>query len=203
MKSLIRREWVVPVAAAVLAVLIPLRWLGGGDLTQPPAPDYHVTRLQVVAPAAFDQAFSRPAFSPTRLAAGTPDPSTVLAAPATSAPDAAPQVPLPDLPKLVGLAISGRGSGVALVRQADGKTLTLNRGQSVDGWLLVSLGRDWAGFVQRGARRTVRLDFPNSVGRSTAQANNLAIPLPPPGTGPLPSSFTALPEAQLPQGSDR
>jgi hypothetical protein len=62
------------------------------------------------------------------------------------------------------VAAGGRGRAVALVRGANGETQVLTRGQSVDGWRLVGIGRQDALFELNGERRTARLDFSNKGG---------------------------------------
>jgi hypothetical protein len=200
MTSLVRREWVVPLGAAILAVFIPFHLLSAPELPVPVPPDHQITPFTLVPPVALNHAFLSPAFSPTRLPAGTADPAQ-LATNANKVHDSAQALPpaLPELPKLVGLALSKRGRGVALVKQADGKTVALSRGESADGWVLTALSRDNALFKQGGERRSAQLAFPQNAG---SQGRG-PIPAPPPGTGAIVSLAPPSASAPLSSGPDQ
>lgn len=73
---------------------------------------------------------------------------------------AAPQNPVPTL---VGLVSRRRGKAVAIVKSMDGKTETLRRGQSIDGWQLVSIGRAEVVFAGAGGQQTAKLDYGNKA----------------------------------------
>lgn len=178
--SLIEGRWLIPGAAAAAAVAAPLWLLGSASPEIEPAPPVVVTELAASPVGGLDQALTMPLFSPSR-APQAPPPSAEAVAATASAP--APQ----PLPTLVGLVSRARGKGVALVKTSNGQTVTIGRGESVDGWRLVAIGRDRATFAANGEQRVASLDFRNRIPAEgappTGRPNDDAqpIPLPPPG----------------------
>lgn len=153
--SLVRPRNMIVLAAAVAAVAVPVMLLSA----EPPPPAAAAAPppaapVKPDQPGALAYALAAPPFDPDR---------TPGAAPQAAAADAAAAAPPPaPLPKLVGIA-GGRGRMVALVKTGSGETLMLRRGQSADGWQLVSVARGEAVFERAGERQSARLDFSNKV----------------------------------------
>ena len=152
--SLIQGRWLIPGAAAALAVAGPLWLLGSASPEIEPAQPVVVTALVTSPVGGLDQALTMPLFSASRAPAPPPYPS---------------RSPLPRrrraaaLPTLVGLVSRARGKGVALVKASSGQTVMIGPGESVDGWQLVAIGRDRATFASNGERRVASLDFRNRI----------------------------------------
>jgi hypothetical protein len=182
--SLIQARWVVPGVAAAAAVIVPA-WLLSSDVAPSEAvPPLVVTELQPVPIGGLEQARAAPLFAPGR-APPAPPPSPEALAAVAAAPQARP------VPALVGLVSRARGRGVALVKASSGETVTIEPGQSVDGWQLVGIGRDRATFVSNGERRVAALDFSNKTPSEGAPASSAPPPVSP------------RPPASVPAGSVR
>jgi hypothetical protein len=179
--SLIQSRWVVPGAAAVLAVIAPFWLLQPDSAKVEPPPPLVVTDLSIAPVGGLEQARATPIFSPTRA-----PPEAATASASEAGPQAAPPQPLP---ALVGVVSRARGKGVALVKSSNGQTLTLEPGQSVDGWQLVGIGRDRATFAMNGERRVAALDFSNKTAGEGAPPPSASAPIPPPPAN-LPASAT-------------
>lgn len=178
--KLVHPRLAFPAAAALLAVAVPMLLLGGGDPPPRAALARVVARPVAVTPipaATLSFAMTAPPFDADRTPGAPP--------PAAAPPP--PPPPPPPVPKLVGVA-GGRGRAVALVKGVSGETVMLTRGQSVDGWRLVGIGRQDAIFALGGDRRTVRLDFGNKPAGSA----------PPPVFTPPASPPAASPSPQIP-----
>jgi hypothetical protein len=172
--SLVQARWVVPGAAAAVAVIVPLWLLSSAAPETRAAPPLVVTELRPLPVGGLEQARTAPLFSPGR-APPQPPPSPEALAEAAAAPQAQ------QVPKLVGLVSRARGRGVALVRSSNGETVTIEPGQSVDGWQLIGIGRDRATFAANGERRVAALDFSNKNSAEGAPASSAP---PPPGPPP-------------------
>jgi hypothetical protein len=177
-QNLLQPRWIVPGAAALLAVAVPFWLLQPGEQPVETAPPLVVTDLALAPVGGLDQARAAPLFSSTRApfdpAAPPPGSQGVEAAPAAS-----------PMPLLVGLVSRARGRGVALVKGSNGQTVTIIPGESVDGWRLLAIGRDRATFASNGERRVAALDFSNKPssqgGAPPAPSSEGPIPLPPAG----------------------
>ena len=179
--SLIEARWIVPAAAAVAALGVPLWLLQSATPELDSLPPLVVTELAALPVGGLEQARTAPLFSPTRA---PPDPGS----PAGEGGEAAAVAAQP-LPALVGLVSRARGRGVALVKSSSGQTVTVAPGEVVDGWQLIGIGRDRATFVSNGERRVAALDFSNRT-----PAEGVPASAPP----PIPS-----PPANMPAGSVR
>ncbi|URW74588.1 hypothetical protein M9980_08355 [Sphingomonas donggukensis] len=132
--AITRAEWGGLALAAVIAVAAPALLLrsAADEAVVVPAP-------LVLPPAAPDlaRAYARPLFggAASAPAAGTPA----------------------DAPELAGIVGRIGRDAVAMVRGADGRTRTLDVGESVDGWTLESLAIDAAFFTRGGQRARVAL----------------------------------------------
>jgi hypothetical protein len=176
-QNLLQPRWIVPGAAALLAVAVPF-WLLQPDTRKVEAPPpLVVTDLAVAPVGGLDQAREAPLFSPTRT---PPD-----QAPPAGSPGAQPAAAPSPMPALVGLVSRARGRGVALVKTSSGQTVTIAPGETVDGWQLVAVGRDRATFASNGERRVAALDFTNKRSGEGSPgpgpSSNAPIPLPPSG----------------------
>lgn len=182
-QNILQPRWIVPGAAAVLAIAVPFWLLQPESRTFEEPPPVVATDLAVAPIGGLDQARNAPLFSPTR----TPS----AQAPASGESEAGPPAPPSPVPALVGLVSSARGRGVALVKAGNGQTVTIAPGQSVDGWQLVAIGRDRATFAANGERRVASLDFSNKGTAESAAgpgpSSSAPIPLPPSG---IPASST-------------
>jgi hypothetical protein len=200
--SLIQGRWIVPGAAAIAAVAIPLWLLRSPTAEAETPPPLVVTELAALPVGGLEQARSAPIFSPTRA------PPDLNSAPAPSGGEGAAAAPAP-MPALVGLVSRAGGRGVALVKASSGETVTLAPGESVDGWRLVGIGRDRATFASNGERRVAALDFSNKMreGTPASSATPPPIPLPPPSGLPAGSvrqpPMPAWPEPWLPDQSGK
>lgn len=137
------------IVSAACAVAAP-GWLLRGEHHPAPRPrEALVQSAPVGLVAAEDVAWSavRPIFPGT----GTVEPLTALA----QAPDGA-GAPTRE-PNLVGIVGRLPDDAVALVRADDGRTRSLRRGQSFDGWRLASLAGDAALFIRGGERIRVSI----------------------------------------------
>jgi hypothetical protein len=159
--SLVQANWVVPAAAGLVAVAVPVLLLGSNVPEPQSPPPLVLTELRALDAGGLDQARTAPIFSPGRTPP-TPPPSPEQMAAAAAAPAAQP------LPTLVGVVSRARGRGVALVKSSSGQTVTLSPGETVDGWQLVGIGRDRATFAANGERRVAALDFSNKAPAETA-----------------------------------
>jgi|GEM_PF-848447 len=182
-QNLLQPRWIIPGAAALLAVAIPF-WLLQPETRKVEAPPPLVVTDLAVAPiGGLERARTAPLFSPTR----TPGEQ----APPPGNPESAPAAAASPMPVLVGLVSRARGRGVALVKAGNGQTVTIAPGESVDGWQLVGIGRDRATFASNGERRVAALDFSNKAsGEGAARpgpSSAAPIPLPPSG---VPASST-------------
>jgi len=170
--SLLHARLALPAIAAVAAIAGPFLLLRQGEAPPrsasariaPPPPE-----VTPVPPGSLSFALTAPPFDTDRTPGTAPPPPPAAAA--------APPPPPPPAPRLVGVAAGGRSRAVALVRGADGETKVLSRGQSIDGWRLVAIGRQEAAFELNGERRTIRLDFGNKSSGAPA-----------PRPGPFPSA---------------
>ena len=175
-RSLLRKEWAVPVCAALVAIALPV-WLISSKPVAVPATEQPVgTRFEVRPPPMLEAALAKPAFSPLRLPAGSADPTIVVADSAGSgAPRGDGGAASSPSPKLVGIAVARSRPGVALFRQADGKTVTVKRGELVDGWTIIAIGRDSVGIALGNELKTERIHFPGSsqqtAGTATSQTS--------------------------------
>ena len=160
--SLVQAHWLVLGGAALSAIALPIKLVSSEPAAPflPPAPA--ATQVRVAPEAGLSYALTAPPFTDGRtVEAAQPAPD-----PAEATETAAPEAPAP---ALVGVALGGRNRAVALARGSNGETLTLARGEAVDGWTVIAIGRDRATFERGGARHTARLDFGNRPG--TAQAS--------------------------------
>ncbi len=176
-QNVLQPRWIVPGAAALLAVAVPIWLLQPGTSKVEDPPPLVVTDLAVAPVVGLDRARTAPIFSPTRTPAEQ--------APPPGSPEAAPAAAPSPMPVLVGLVSRTRGRGIALVKAGNGQTVTIAPGESVDGWQLVGIGRDRATFASNGERRVASLDFSNKGPGDSASAprpsSTAPIPLPPPG----------------------
>jgi len=175
--SLVNNRIIGICAAGALAAGIPY-WLLRPrpieiDAPLPPLP----TRLSIAPVRGLDMAIAAPPFTPSRQPIGIE--------PLTASPEVAPAppVPPPTPPTLVGLVVASRGKAVALLRGTSGETVTLSRGESVDGWTLLHVSRDEAVLQNGETRRSVQLDYGNR---------------PVPGGTPAAPPFPSLPERDAP-----
>lgn len=182
--SLIQGRWVLLAAAAAAAIGAPVLLVQAEEAevsVPPPPPAAPAVTPRPAAPMSF--ALTAPPFDPDRTPDGAAPP------PGTAPADAAPAPPPPAaVPKLVGIASRTRGRAVALVRGANGETVMLAPGRSVDGWRLVSIGRDRAVFELGGTRETARLDFANKGAAASA------LPAPPQPAPPAAEPAGPVPE---------
>jgi hypothetical protein len=176
-QNILQPRWIVPGAAALLAMAVPFWLLQPDSRKVESPPPLVVTDLSVTPVGGLEQARSAPLFSPTRT---PPD-----QAPPPGSPAAQPAAPPSPMPALVGLVSRTRGRGVALVKASNGQTVTIAPGESVDGWRLVAIGRDRATFASNGERRVAALDFSNKGSGESPSApspsSTAPIPLPSPG----------------------
>lgn len=182
-------RWLVLGAAAVAAVAMPVFLLGGAEAGPPPPQPMRSPTIVSPRPSgglAF--ALTAPPFDADRTpnAASVPGQATDAAA---SAAAAAPPPPPPPLPQLVGIA-SGRGRSVALLKKAGGETVMVGRGEAVDAWAVLSIGRDHAVLGKDGARHMLRFAFPNKAGGTPPPPPQVPPPPPlqPQPAGPGPAS---------------
>ena len=174
--SLIQARWIGFAAAAAAALSAPVLLVQAEETAPPvPVPPPPAPEVTPRAPAPLSFAFTAPPFDPDR----TPEGAALPADPAAAS-EAAPAPPPAALPRLVGIASRSRGRAVALVKGADGETVMLAPGRSVDGWRLVAIGRDQAVFELGGARQTARLDFSNKDGGAAAPVPTIPPPAPAP-----------------------
>lgn len=173
--SLVKIHWLVLGGAAALAALIPYQLLRSPRQPEPLPMRFSATAFVLGSVPGLDAAFSTPLFSVDRMPPAAFDPTPGMAAGAASATS-------PDqLPKLVGIALGGRGVSVALVKQADGQTRMLHPGEEADGWRLTRITRNSAQFRLGGEIQTLTLDFTNRSAGNVRAAND-PIPLPPPSS---------------------
>lgn len=172
--SLVKAHWLVAGGAGAIAIFTPYALLRKAPQPAPTPVNFTPTPLGIRSVSALDAAFLMPLFSVDRAPAGAVDPTLGIAA------GAAPAAPPP---KLVGIALAGRGRGVVLVRQADGQTRTLHAGEDADGWRLIAIARASAKFRLGGDTQTLMLDFSNKAGGTASAAQ---IPLPPPSSNTAP-----------------
>jgi len=192
--SLIEARWIVPAAAAVAALGVPLWLLQSATPDLEPPPPLVVTELTALPVGGLEQARTAPLFSPSRA---PPDPQ---GAPGGEGGEAAAAAAAQPLPALVGLVSRARGRGVALVRSSSGQTVTIAPGQVVDGWQLIGIGRDRATFVSNGERRVAALDFSNRTAEGAPASAPQPIPSPPANmpAGSVRQPLPAWPEPWLP-----
>lgn len=125
--------------------------------------------IAVAAPAlllrsAADEAVVVPA--PLVLPPAAPDLARAYARPLFGGAASAPLADTPaDAPELAGIVGRIGRDAVAMVRGADGRTRTLDVGESVDGWTLESLAIDAAFFTRGGQRARVALPVGDRVWR--------------------------------------
>lgn len=172
--SLVETRWVIVAGAAALAIAMPTVLLRGDGIEVPSAAPAPPTELGELQTASLSYALAAPPFDPDRTPGGD--------AAAADAASAAPPPPA-QLPRLVGLISGARGRSVALVRTANGETVTIAPGEEADGWRLVSVGRDQAVFDLAGNRQTATLDFSNKVSAPATAAPPQPQP-PPSNVGP-------------------
>lgn len=172
--SLIQAPWVVVAAAGALAIGVPMSLLGGTAPRVPTVPPAQPTPLPPIEAGTLAFAVTAPPFDPDRSPEGT--------APAGAEAEAEAPPPQP-MPALVGLVTGARGRAVALVRGSNGETVTISPGEEVDGWRLVSAGREQAVFELGGNRQTASLDFSNKAG-AAAPPPTPAAPSPAPSAPP-------------------
>jgi hypothetical protein len=187
--SLVKGYWLILAAGAALAVAVPHRLLSDTATTVHATPDPVVTRFQVRPVPALGLAFATALFTRDRTPIAT---GADAAPPAPDAQQAAAPPPAP-MPTLVGLAMRARGRAVALVKLADGSTVTAGPGDTVDGWRVAAIGRDRVTFAQGGETRAATLDFNNKPGGGAA-----ASPVPPPPTMPPPPAPAMPPQLSSP-----
>jgi hypothetical protein len=153
--SLIQGHWIPLAGGAVLAVLLPVKMLSSDAAPVALAPPPPPARVDLASAAGLSYALTAPPFTQERV------PQAAAPEPSAAAPPAEPAPPPAPPPALVGVAVAGRGRAVALARGANGETLTLARGEAIDGWTVVAIGRDGATFEREGTRHTAQLDFAN------------------------------------------
>lgn len=156
--------------ALAVALLLPV-WVLHEEETPPPASrPLAVTPVRLPRPYDVAIAEARPLFAPDR----TPAPAEDEASADPAAPPAPP-------PALLGVVLHGRAS-VALARSADGNTVMLRVGGTVDGWQLVAVTAAGATFALGERRETVVLQFGKSrqPSASAGAASSPSPPSPPP-----------------------
>ncbi|MEZ5708572.1 MAG: hypothetical protein R3E02_04180 [Blastomonas sp.] len=150
-----RYVWPVLLGLAIL-ILGPI-WLLDDDqeLAIPKRTEPVLTEITLRDVPSLEPVIAAPLFNPAR--------SPVVELPDEASPaeaEAEPPPPAP-LPQLVGVISARRGKAAAIVRTANGEEVTLKRGETVEGWLLKSVGKGDAVFAMSDRVETVRLDFGN------------------------------------------
>lgn len=179
-QSLIKGHWIVIGSAGLVAIALPIQLLGS-EPEQPGLPPIAPpTQVEAGDSQSLTYALTAPPFTEGRVP--LPEPAEGGTEQESAAPAAPP-------PILVGLVVSNRGRAVALAKGANGETLTLARGATIDGWTLIGITREQATFERDGARHVAALDFAN---RPASSAPN---PSPAPVSSPpsVPAASQALP----------
>lgn len=139
------------------AIPMPAAKAAAGAATLPPSQAMAALSLD---PAQEAVILARPLFSPTRRPPPPPPPPSSATA-AGGGTETKPSVPQPPPMNftLVGI-VRDPASSLALVQPSDGKpVLSLQTGQELGGWTLVSIGIDSASFRNGAAVRELVLDY--------------------------------------------
>lgn len=165
-------------SAGVLALAIVITALFAIGKEAPSAPTitdfilpaHPASGNRALAPAtAFTQIAQRPLFLPSRR----PEPQ--IPAP-SAAPETHVQPPAPPSfsATLVGVLMSPAGGG-AILRFADGKTTTIQEGETVQGWILKEVSPDRASFLSGST--SVEVAFPKHQASPTEASAGSPVPV--------------------------
>jgi hypothetical protein len=166
----IQRRWVVLGMAGLIASMLPILFLWPDDTRIGMASLPPSTTLTMPQPMPVAAALSAPVFTPGRL---PPDLTAPTEAPSPPATQPASQS---NPPILVGVAMRVRGTGVALVRAADGQTSMIKPGDVVDGWTLALVSASQAVFKRGDDRQTASLDFSNKQAVAATASSSMSAP---------------------------
>jgi len=165
-------QFVWPILLGVLMLIAVPLWLLGDD-SEPPTimPPPVMTELKVAPVPAISVLLTKPLFNADR------SPAVALAESGGADPGATAQtVQQAPAPRLVGVISGRRGKAAAIVKAASGLDQTLTRGQLIDGWQLVSVGRNEAVFSIGERRETVSLDYANRGNANSSATASIASP---------------------------
>ncbi len=95
----------------------------------------------------FDATVQRPLFFPSRRAGPPPDSTPTEATPPASAPM--------DGARLIGVAVDRQGRAVAVLRAGAGTERRVVVGDTIQGWVIDSIGRSGLGLTLAGQRASV------------------------------------------------
>ncbi|SIO20553.1 hypothetical protein SAMN02745824_3345 [Parasphingorhabdus marina DSM 22363] len=158
MMERVKPEWIWLGLAFVIICVVPWFLLSADDDDVEKLEPVLTTQVQMQDIAVVDMLLTKPLFNSGRkvIVPGLPD----TEAPADGAQGQSQMTPAPTL---VGLVSKRRGKAVAIIKTHDGETKTLARGQSSDGWKLVSVRKNAAVFANAGENKTIGLNYSNKA----------------------------------------